>query len=429
MSIISLFGAMKNYDKGLSKISMVVNKTLGELGIAVKEINLGPPTSIPTYDGIQSQAAMEIMTAIRGASGVVFCTTASFCGVSSVMQNFLEHLEADKNVLAEKNCMIIIMGEDNEIMNGFAKALNNIGAYDSVRIMLDNNYFKNPHNAKLIEKQVEDFYRMVRQKRKFYTKAAGLASAQAMQPPQPPQPTQFTYDPYSRPEDSRPPYEYNQPPQDVYAPSQQNNQPPAYNYEISKPQFETIQTDNNVYQGPFNPAQSQQPVSQYREEPPRPANVTPYNNESIIDNFNRRQSEDVQEITNFFSKKQLAEPLMATNPAPVQHKTPRQLTAGLVHHYQPQLAGDLNCTIQINVTGRGGFDGYLLIKGTDCYYYDGNVNAPTLTVLSDEKNWVDVVTGKVSAQKAFMTGSLKIKGNFVILTRFDQIFNTSKNYK
>ena len=109
-------------------------------------------------------------------------------------------------------------------------------------------------------------------------------------------------------------------------------------------------------------------------------------------------------------------------------KTPRQLTKGLVHYYQPQLSNNLICAIQLNVEGINGFDGYFLINNKDCEYYDGVFENPSVTIISNEINWLNIVTGKISAQKSFMTGNIKIKGNFVLITKFDQMFNISKNY-
>ncbi|MDR2167058.1 MAG: SCP2 sterol-binding domain-containing protein [Clostridiales bacterium] len=45
-------------------------------------------------------------------------------------------------------------------------------------------------------------------------------------------------------------------------------------------------------------------------------------------------------------------------------------------------------------------------------------------VTADSRAWNDVLSKKVTAQKAFMMGQLKVRGNFVLLTKFDQMFNT-----
>ncbi|MCL1996763.1 MAG: SCP2 sterol-binding domain-containing protein [Defluviitaleaceae bacterium] len=456
MEIVSLFGSVKNYDKGLLKITNLVNNTLAELGMPVKELNLGPPTTVPYYDGIKSQVAAEFINEIKNASGLIIATTAGICGVSSVLQTFLEHLEVEPDVLKHKNCMLIVLSTAGETstINSLSKTVTSLGGYDSVRIFLDEKFFGTQNNKELVEKQIEDFYRMVRQKRKFYTPKVGKdshAEYPMVLPTQPPHPQPYvppTYVADSYPEQYQEQYQM---PQQAAAGSGASMQQPQH-------------TSTNVYQGSFmggqravgpqlaqpqhQPTFAPDPVARYSVPPPpnpMTQNSTPYNS-SVIDNFNKRQDEDIQEITSFFSKKynaapepvqeiptqyratSMARPTENTATAMPSQKTPRQITASLIHHYQPQLAGDLNCSIQLNISGASGFDGYILVNGMDCSYYDGNTNNPTLTVISNENDWIRVITGKVSAQKAFMTGSLKIKGNFVMLTRFDQIFNTSKNY-
>ncbi|MCL1924453.1 MAG: SCP2 sterol-binding domain-containing protein, partial [Defluviitaleaceae bacterium] len=113
------------------------------------------------------------------------------------------------------------------------------------------------------------------------------------------------------------------------------------------------------------------------------------------------------------------------SPAPIK-ETARQQTAKLVHLFQPQLSKDLNCKIQLSISGEEAFEGFIAINGTTCNYHDGQTQNPTLLITADDENWSSVATGKLSAQKAFMTGQIKIKGNYVLLMRFDQIFKFNK---
>ena len=492
MEIVSLFGAVKNYDKGLLKITSLVNNTLAELGMGVKDLNIGPPTNLPYYDGIKSQVAAEFINSIKEATGLIIATTAGTGGMSSVLATFLEHLESEPDILKDKNCMLIVVSDtsDVSVMSGLSKTVNALGGYDSVRIFLDGNFFGMPNNKEIVEKQVEDFYRMVRQKRKFYTptlqgavvkgssNSAVTTSSepQAFVPPKlhpeppAPMPAPVTYDgnigspQYTGQADtfftgsmaSAPSYQ---------PPSQPQPQPPVQ--KSSNPYVEQVFSNlNQITQGGAATAQAltlqpqpqpqqvkptvfqPEPVAAYtppQAPPPLMSNpTTQYNTNTItsmVDNFNQRQNDDIQEITSFFSKKHVnnepgytppstyqAKDAPATFPTNIAQKSTRQLTASLIHHYQPQLAGDLSCIIQLLIEGPTGFNGYIIVNSIDCFYYDGEADNPTLTVISDEQNWTNVITGKVSAQKAFMTGSLKIKGNFVLLTRFDQIFNTAKNF-
>ncbi len=105
-----------------------------------------------------------------------------------------------------------------------------------------------------------------------------------------------------------------------------------------------------------------------------------------------------------------------------RQKTIRQITQSLPHYFQPQLSSGLTATVQFNITGAESFDGYLTIQSTECAYADGTAMNPDITIIADAEVWGDVMKHRYTAQKAFMIGGLKVRGNFVLLTKFDTLF-------
>ncbi len=103
-------------------------------------------------------------------------------------------------------------------------------------------------------------------------------------------------------------------------------------------------------------------------------------------------------------------------------KTTKQLTQNLIHYYQPTLGNGLVAEIQLNITGRESFDGFLRINNNQCDYFDGWSNNPDVTIVSNDATWQKVLEGELSSQRAFMTGQLKVRGNFILLSKFDQLF-------
>ena len=86
------------------------------------------------------------------------------------------------------------------------------------------------------------------------------------------------------------------------------------------------------------------------------------------------------------------------------------------------MASGLTAIIQFSITGAETFDGYLTIVDNECEYTEGQAENPEITIISDSNTWHDVLKGKHTAQKAFMIGGLKVRGNFVLLTKFDTLF-------
>ena len=151
-----------------------------------------------------------------------------------------------------------------------------------------------------------------------------------------------------------------------------------------------------------------------------------------LDEFDERQEQDIQEIAQFLSQKytnpEAEEEVVfelfvkQKEPAKSREKTCRQMTQNLIHCYKPQLAQGLTAVIQIQISGAESFNSYVDIRNAECEFYDGLHDSPDMTILADVAVWSDVLKGKLTAQKAFMIGRLKVRGNFVLLTRFDQLF-------
>lgn len=77
----------------------------------------------------------------------------------------------------------------------------------------------------------------------------------------------------------------------------------------------------------------------------------------------------------------------------------------------PDKISDLNMTIQFNITGDAGGDWFLTIRDQKAVVQTGVIENPTISLKMKDADFVKLVNGELSGQRAFMTGKLKFKGS------------------
>ena len=374
MKLTALYGAMPGHDHGLSKVCGVIYETFKELGESVSETRLNT-LGLPFYDGIPSVAVEKIADDLTSSDGVILSFATSLFAPCSVMQIFLEHLSDEKfnGCFKDKNIFLITSAYDSgegAALGYVSKIVGSLGGYCAVSLGLNGKLVDTMNDMlqSSIEKYAEDYYRIVRQNRKFIV-----------------------------PSDISPRFNNMM---SVDMRKYSKNEFPALSDEIAKPKVTASELIKTI----------------------------------DMESFTQKQEQDIDEITQYFANKYrddvqndksppvIKEQLTKTAPPQPRVKSCRQMTQNLLHYYQPQLAGGLNACIQFTIAGDENFDGYMTINNSECDYKDGVAQNPDLSILCDAAVWTDVLKGKFTAQKAFMTGNLKVRGNFVLLTKFDQMF-------
>lgn len=364
-----LIGNMPHYDFGLGKVVRIIRDTLSELGMESDEINLGY-SQVPFYDGIKSQATDDIIKRMRDSAGVVFACTAQFFAPTAILQTFLEYLALDEynDALMEKHCFLLTVsqnGGERSVLDYLSRLMQQLGAFDKARLGLQEMHTRGLDTdtalREIIEKETEDFYRALRQNRRFII------------------------------------------PRDYAA------------------RMSVMTGADVVVRMPEKEKKDRMPVSEVYKR-------------LNLDAFTEQQEQDIQELTRLFAEKYTLPIIDETESAAPEANAPRarvvkprvktvkQVTQSLPHYFQPQLSGGLNAVIQISINGTENFEGYLTIANTECNYTDGVSPSPDITVMAETSVWQDVLKRKCTAQKAFMIGGLKVRGNFVLLTKFDSLF-------
>ena len=99
----------------------------------------------------------------------------------------------------------------------------------------------------------------------------------------------------------------------------------------------------------------------------------------------------------------------------MESKTPKEFFDHvLTERFKPEKAKGIEVTAQINITGIEGGNWIVTIKDQKLQIQEGTHEKPTLTLKMNENDFLDMVNGKISAEKAFFTGKVHFKGDISV---------------
>ncbi len=82
--------------------------------------------------------------------------------------------------------------------------------------------------------------------------------------------------------------------------------------------------------------------------------------------------------------------------------------------FKPEKSVGIDVVAQINVTGPEGGNWVVSIKDQKLQATEGTHPSPTLTLKMNENDFMDLVNGKISAEKAFFTGKVQFRGSISV---------------
>ena len=101
-------------------------------------------------------------------------------------------------------------------------------------------------------------------------------------------------------------------------------------------------------------------------------------------------------------------------PADIFKEMPSQLDANA--------AKGVNATIQFNLSGDNGGQWYVAIKDGTAAVSEGTAPSANMTMTMAAHDYVDMTTGKLNGQMAFMSGKLKISGDMGLAMKMQTLF-------
>ncbi len=503
MKISVLLASPDALDYNLIDVMRVLNTTFDELGEKLNFIKLDQRNIPPLSNQYPVNDVANIVNQLANSDGVIFACTSNLFAPCSIMQNFLDYLSLPmySNFLKDKNCFAIVVSNDYGEMEAaqyLTSVVQHFGGYapivTAINRHLASQFDANKDVSEIFEKQVEDYYRVLRQNRKFFNSSIQVmpqgfndinyqAQAQAQhqlvqQPPQQMQPPMQMQNPQQNFAQGEylpmgdqyqqetytgvPNFDASQHIQEKLGVSQASNltqrsyipeplQPEQNNIvdfsSIDNQQNNSFLDNNfdfsqqNNYMG-SNPMANQNPNAMHNNQQSghspfeNPATHSQYENPVAMSHFENQAAQshyDSKGVQSNFEnpvamshfEKQASQSHFEQAPSSSfgqQSLSLKQMTLNLDKNFLPQQSNGLVTEIQFKISGIENFDCFVQINGTDCRCHDGVSPSADLTIIATDDVWIEVLQGRITTQKAFMTGQLKVRGNFVLLPRFDSLF-------
>ncbi|HEV8675118.1 MAG TPA: SCP2 sterol-binding domain-containing protein [Methylomirabilota bacterium] len=102
--------------------------------------------------------------------------------------------------------------------------------------------------------------------------------------------------------------------------------------------------------------------------------------------------------------------------------TVKETFDAMPNRFKSERAQGVKAVVQYDITGEGGGTYHVEIAEGTCAVKEGPAPTPQLTLTMAAQDWVDMVTGKLNPQMAFMSGKLKHKGDMSLLMRLGGMF-------
>ena len=100
----------------------------------------------------------------------------------------------------------------------------------------------------------------------------------------------------------------------------------------------------------------------------------------------------------------------------------KEIFSQMPANINPDAAKGMNSVIQFNLTGDGGGNWHVIIKDGTAAVNEGTHASPNMTMTIAAQDYVDMISGKLNGQMAFMSGKLKIAGDMGLAMKMQSLF-------
>lgn len=105
----------------------------------------------------------------------------------------------------------------------------------------------------------------------------------------------------------------------------------------------------------------------------------------------------------------------------MQTSTPKDFFENILpKRFNPDKASGIDVVVQVSITGNNGGEWIVTIKDQKLSVDEGQHPSPNLVLKMAEKDYLDLVNGKISAEKAFFSGKIQFKGSLPLALKLRQ---------
>jgi putative sterol carrier protein len=90
--------------------------------------------------------------------------------------------------------------------------------------------------------------------------------------------------------------------------------------------------------------------------------------------------------------------------------------------FNKDAAKGLNAVYQFDLSGDGGGKWHVIINNDSCTVKEGPHASPSITISMTAQDYLDMLSGKLNGQVAFMSGKLRIAGDMGLALRMQSLF-------
>jgi len=91
--------------------------------------------------------------------------------------------------------------------------------------------------------------------------------------------------------------------------------------------------------------------------------------------------------------------------------------------FNAEKAGDLDATVQFDLTGEGGGKWYVIVANGECEAEEGEYESPTATIRMEASDYAALIAGELNAMSAFMEQKIRVEGDLNTVMKFQNIFD------